>query len=504
MTKNRPKNYLKLIILLFGISLILVNCHKDDPNKNLENSDEIQDIISRKLPFEQLPNFNKASKTLNKLKSDLNSPNSTFNKGSGENEMTVFTDEVLYMEYAETHTYTFKLLRSNPEFYVENIVLHYNVDTENYDEYLLQYDVSFDEYQDLLNGLPLWENTKVKISKLNAGTLSSLFGKSTCFRSCRTITANCTAGGNHPPDDPDCCATKGTCSSDQGGYTYQSCGTVCIDTTPTEEEDPEPSGSGGGGGGDSTSNDDVVTNPEPIPCEDRNSETDIDGNCFEDENSILEPNPCENINSLLTNTDIKNKIQSLKTTENLNLNYEKGFILKTDNTGSLTATPKNGNPNQNSMQVELSSNGEEPDGSVSGFIHTHYNGLLPAFSIGDIKTLNGAYQWRKYKNKPLKDLTVIVVTQSGVFALVIKDESAFETEGRKLHTSEFEDIKNEAEKDIAKKTKSNYQRSIRNLIDVILPTYGLDLYKANEDLTSWNKVNPDPNNKDNTITTPCN
>lgn len=42
------------------------------------------------------------------------------------------------------------------------------------------------------------------------------------------------------------------------------------------------------------------------------------------------------------------------------------------------------------------------------------------------------------------------------------------------------------------------------MIDKGLPTYGLHLYKASENLTSWNKVEADPNNLNKTIITPCN
>ncbi|WP_345166889.1 hypothetical protein [Algibacter aquimarinus] len=178
------KNIFKLGFLSFGFFLLVLNCQQDDQNQNLENSDEIQDIISREVSFEKSPHFSKVSKVYNKLKSDLNSPNSLFSKSSEESDITLFTDKVLFMEYADTHTYTFKLLRDNPEFYIENIVIHFNIDTEDYDEYLVQYDVEVGEYQDLLDSFPLREDTEVKISKLASGTISSLFSKSSCFRAC--------------------------------------------------------------------------------------------------------------------------------------------------------------------------------------------------------------------------------------------------------------------------------------------------------------------------------
>lgn len=204
------------------------------------------------------------------------------------------------MEYAETHTYTFKLLRVNPEFYIENIVLHYNVDTENYDEYLLQYDVTGDEYQDLLNGSSLNEDTHVSISELDNGTLSSLFSRSSCFNSCQTISVPCSGEVGHAFGDITCPLIN---DPDRAAYQYQSCGIVCIDTNPTDEENEESDGSNGGGGGETT-NDDVVTNPLPVPCLDRNAETDIDGNCF-DENKLI----VENCLGSLTGLSLLNDFQ---------------------------------------------------------------------------------------------------------------------------------------------------------------------------------------------------
>lgn len=276
--KKNLKNLLKYFILAFTFTICLSSCQNDESEKNLENSDELQDIISRQFSLEQIPHFNQVSEKLHTLNSNLNTENDLQNRTVDTSNVSILTDDILFMEYAETHTYTFKLLRDNPLHYIENIILHYNVDSQDYDEYLVQYNISFEQYQDVVNGLPLDETAEVEIFELDNGTLVSLLGRSSCFRTCQTITALCTAGGSHSPNDPECCANDGTCSSDQGGFVYQSCGITCFDGSPppvTEEPDPIQ---GGGGTGNGT----VVTNPIPtIPCQGSSGEIDDNGNCID-------------------------------------------------------------------------------------------------------------------------------------------------------------------------------------------------------------------------------
>lgn len=264
--KNNFKNLLWYFILAFAFTICLNSCQDDEPQENHENSDELQDIISRKFSLEQIPHFNQVSEKLNTLNSNLNNENGFQSRTVDTNNVSILTDDVLFMEYAETHTYTFKLLRDNPLHFIENIVLHYNVDSQDYDEYLIQYNISFEQYQDVVNGLPLDETAEVDIFELDNGTLISLLGRTSCFRTCQTISVNCTAGGNHPPNDPECCANDGSgdCSPDQGGYYYQSCGAFCLDNDPTiVTEEPDPNQGGGGG----NPNGIIVTNPNAIPCD---------------------------------------------------------------------------------------------------------------------------------------------------------------------------------------------------------------------------------------------
>ena len=270
--------FIKLV--LFILMLILFQaCEKDDAAIEGENSTEIQEVLSKTLNLEDIPNFEKVKKRIQKLDKDLNSDTNSLLKNLDSDEVQILTDDIIYMTYAETHTYTFKLLRTNPQYFIENIVLHYNVKTYSYDEYLVQYDVDEQEFLQISEGSSLSEDVDVLITELKDGTVNSLLGKSSCFMVCETVSVNCTAGGDHSLGDPDCCAITGECNSNQGASTFQSCGPICLDTGGPSPDNPRIDDGGGTGGGGSTPGDDnILTNPNPnTPCETGNGTIGLTG-----------------------------------------------------------------------------------------------------------------------------------------------------------------------------------------------------------------------------------
>ncbi|MBZ9777365.1 hypothetical protein LB452_00385 [Psychroflexus sp. CAK8W] len=259
------------LLLLISILFIALGCEKDDAIGEGENSSEIQEVLSKTLNLEDIPNYDKVNKSIQKLDKNLNSGANSLFKNLDNDEVQILTDDIIYMTYAETHTYTFKLLRNNPQYYIENIVLHYNVKTFSYDEYLVQYDVNDQEFIQINQGSSLGDDVDVLITELKGGTLNSFLGKSSCFRVCETVNVNCSAGGDHSYGQ----TCNGT--ADQQPYQYQSCGSVCIETNPNPPETIDDGGNTGGGG--STPGDDnVLTNPNPNePCETSNGSTGITG-----------------------------------------------------------------------------------------------------------------------------------------------------------------------------------------------------------------------------------
>jgi hypothetical protein len=270
--KNNLKKLLKVGIILFGLAILIHSCQKDDASEIIESSDEIQNILSQKISINDIPNANQVSDVLRNLSSNFNS--NGLQRTLNPDSVSINTDDILYMEYADTHTLTFKLLSNNPEFYIENIVLHYNVETESYDEYLVQYELSGDEFVDIHNGQPLTESATSLITKLDNGTFTGLSnrGSGFCTQNCQTFYFNCTAGANHEYGEVEECNGD----ADQLPFFVEICSTpTCYDTNPTTTIDAGPSSSGGGGG----NNDDIITNPNTNePCQTVKGKVGITGN----------------------------------------------------------------------------------------------------------------------------------------------------------------------------------------------------------------------------------
>lgn len=242
-----------IYFLLLCVAGLMYSCLEDDANKQLtEASSEVQEIIKRKIPFEQTLHYRETKIIIDQMAKSLRDAAFHY-KGEEETEtFDILTDEVLYMEYEDSHTYTFKVRRSNPEYYIENVVLHYNPETGEYDEFLLQYLVNEQEYLDIVNDNFTSEDLPVIARKFENGTFSGVLGRVTCSTSCRAVSVRC-GSGDHGPGDSGC-----TLPSDQQAYTYVSCTTSCNIDTSYGDGSGSGNSSGSGGGG---------TNTIPLPME---------------------------------------------------------------------------------------------------------------------------------------------------------------------------------------------------------------------------------------------
>ncbi|MDH7912126.1 hypothetical protein [Winogradskyella sp. SYSU M77433] len=529
----------KILLVVLGLVLLTLylGCQKDDGSESTESSTDIQDVISRRLPFEVIPHFTKVDDKINKLRIKLNTKGEVLQKSLDIDSVTIRTDEILYMTYAQTHTYTFKLLRTNPQYYIENIVLHYNVDTESYDEYLVQYDINQQEFLDIYSGSYVGEESKAIITDLDSGTVSTILSKSGCRRTCETISVNCSASGNHAPGQ----ACNTGVSIDQWAYTYESCTTTC-----TEEEDasidPGPSGGGGGGG-----NSAVNTNPEPNePCERIiNGQTyvgiiDTEGNCItvddEDENegqliTSVDQKNCEELNKLIeipnypitppsisprqAIINLKNEISN---TIDPNNNLEQGYNLLHNANLQGYANPVS-NPSSRSIRYKFIINNY-------GGLHLHPNDGdgHPFFSPEDILNL-----WKFYDTYDTGNITDpslfvhVLVSTKGVYAIKIDNPLLLSQLGSIYNdyldanedgTDEVKEfgrpLKNAYRdfKDFASGhptgSDSDYQHAFLKFMNNFNNGggIGISLYKASEDLTNWTKLTL--NDSDIIEPNPCN
>lgn len=254
------KTLFKILLLFFTIGFFQ-SCEKDNFSKESEIALSNHEITNKRLNLDEIPNFKNVNAIIKKLDKKLNS--NTLFKSSDFDGVTILTDDIIYMTYANSHTYTLQLVRSNPDYYIENIVLHYNVETSSYDEYLLQYDVTASEFIDIHQNIMTNQNLPIILTKLNKGTIVEVINKSDCSRSCQVTTTNCAGAGSHGFNE----YLNGDCSyelnSDMGIQVYQTCSISCDNPPETIDDGGNTGGGNTGGGGSSPSDGDVITNPNP-------------------------------------------------------------------------------------------------------------------------------------------------------------------------------------------------------------------------------------------------
>ena len=297
---------------MFGISLILTNCQKDDQSildeSQLEQTTPL--VLNQRIAFDQTQHFNRLQSKINKIKSiasDFNSQNRTDNE-----DIEILTDEVLYITYASTHTYSFKVLREQPQAFIENIVLHYNIETDDYNEYLVQYHIPAEEFVNLHNGDLLQSSENVTIIDLENGFFDSNTQARGCNRVCNTIFVDCSSGAHHSGN----VGEWGSCTASESPSAYQSCSTNCeLDNEITAPDGPS---GGGGGGGNTTVVSNPITNP---PCNSASGTgmvsigiTDSNGGCVDEDdlqiiNELTGKADCVYDKLTESSTDFKNAIK---------------------------------------------------------------------------------------------------------------------------------------------------------------------------------------------------
>lgn len=252
-------------------------------------------------------------------------------------------------------------------------------------------------------------------------------------------------------------------------------------------------GSGDGSGG---SNNNGNVSQTPINNENEIITTPI---LIGNNNNPFQKTPCQKVKDVTNNTDgLKQVINNFKTPQTLNLNFEKGFNFVENPQNQTQLVQNDGNANSTSITVVVTE-----DGAITGLVHSHFDkpDMSPTFTFEDLMTFNSIYQWRKYNEKSLDNLTIMVVSRAGVFAMQIEDEAMFATNGHNLWTDQNSQLRDEFYKSILEKENLTDEDVI---IEVTkgLAKYGIGLYQANSDLSNWNKITVDENN--NKVTTPCN
>ena len=228
--KQKFKHLTKVLILVFGISLFLTNCEKEDESVLIE-----QKVITNKQPF-KITKINqskiKENKAVMKKIQNINSnknktENNTQNRivYSDEYDFYINTDNATYIENQDKsyHSYTFPIFRNEDNGLLENLLLSLQIDG-SYKAFIVSYDLSEQEKEDLNNGLNVDFERRLSTAKIDDIELSSSLIRIKSVECIWVITTFC-GEGNH-----------------EGGY-YN--GAKC----PAHQSRAEVHCSSGGGGG---------------------------------------------------------------------------------------------------------------------------------------------------------------------------------------------------------------------------------------------------------------
>lgn len=520
MKQTQITNYLKLGILLFGISLIVASCQKDDfTNQSNESSKTESDFkittLRKDKILEKKSLLNKLDKIETKLK--VQSKATSINGRevySEENGFTINTDYCKEIFDGTKYTYTFPVYREEDNGYLENLWLIEEADS-TYTAYLVQYEFTSEDITAINFRQQINVENKITYIELNADELvGDIFGKYFFNGNCYDDSwvyqsgSNCTAGGNHSYSDGSGCNAWGKEGmATEGGYSLVTTLVPC-DGTGGNPSDPSNGGNppdynptnpnsnpnhGGGNQGGSTT---VVTCKRN--CVPQDTSMDGEGN-----------DPCADLKDSVSDVPlIKTRLKQLK---DLDGNYEKGFSVdKNPNTGEHEPTAiLNNNNGDKHISIPINSNTEV-------VAHTHPDSdVFAMFSAPDIiKMIEIADQVVRDNSSTvnLLSITHILVVNGKTFALRFDDSfsvnmlndiandkkkrAKFDRRLKDLYESDFNSQSFQLETDIYKQ---------QNHLYALFQQFGLSmsLYEANYDsnglVDNWEKINKDTLEKE-----PCN
>ncbi|CAH0176781.1 hypothetical protein [Chryseobacterium sp. Bi04] len=132
-------------------------------------------------------------------------------------------------------------------------------------------------------------------------------------------------------------------------------------------------------------------------------------------------NPCEKLKAQTNNSTFKNNIASLK--GKTGESYESGYRIDKNTDGSLQNQLLQNKPGTQEVDMKVFSN-------TNTLMHSHYDGLYPMFSPGDIIFFNQWIVWAQNWNSvatntpkiPLNNLTFTLVTSEGNYSFIFDGE----------------------------------------------------------------------------------
>ncbi|QNK78257.1 hypothetical protein H7F37_04010 [Winogradskyella sp. PAMC22761] len=331
MKKHRLKIYLKLGILLFGISTFIFACQKDNIIEN--------DIIEQTTAGFKISTIHKNSISQNPIISEqliqLNQNNGISTDGnlqrqvsSTSNNFTVDTETAKYVEYGNYHSYTFTIDRGFDNGLTENLLLSLQNDG-SYKAVLITYDLTDAEKLALSNSELISLSNTPSFEYINDQALVTNLLSRNASEECFAFTQiyNLCCHNQHTELDiinGQNCA----CDIQPTGYVYEitysaeNCenngGSNDNDDgtyTPPDDDDNDTStdnndngeGSNSGGNGNDTGNNTGTGNDDENPDDSDDPqdclEIDFEGNCIGDVTSPIIPIETKDCTELKKNSE---------------------------------------------------------------------------------------------------------------------------------------------------------------------------------------------------------
>ncbi len=203
--------------MLAIMALVVVSCQKED-DQNFHTDTQVKSgfrisMVDRN----HIMKNERLSSGLGKMGKGTGTSSSQKDVHDSEHGFTINTDRVKYIEDGSSyHSYTFPILRDVDNGLLENLVFSLQEDG-SYDTFIVTYDLSLDQQDDLLEGLHI--NLEGKITKTpvdDMGLPTDLMGK--VQADCVLIVTEYCSCGQHPNSDG----------------TYAGCSDSCYSTSSAE------------------------------------------------------------------------------------------------------------------------------------------------------------------------------------------------------------------------------------------------------------------------------
>ncbi|SIQ39861.1 hypothetical protein SAMN05880574_11211 [Chryseobacterium sp. RU37D] len=456
--------------LLIAFNLIFHSCRTEDMYQ--ENERQKQDLKASVLRFHEISNNTPLIQKVTQLQTELFSSNKLLEKNNSILDgATISTDKVILVENGTQKTYTFPVKRASKSSGLENLVLKQNADG-TFSGVLIQYDITPLQKDLFVLGEDVDMKNKIKIFDINNLSISQKVATEAI--GCYVITwENGVCGsGQHGYGDDTCQLTGSGAASAPGIISIvNTCsgGAGGTDTGIPPYPNPDSTGGNTGGYGTLPYSDDSdlmlakyqqFSNIFHINSygftstlrtklfylylyqyEDQytvskllsyfGTKPDILNNAVDmfTENASLSwddfynqflATPCEKIKISTSDAKYKSSITTLegKTGDG----YESGNRLGTAIPGTGQTETQNqvlqNKPGTNQVDMKIFNN-------TFALMHTHYDGLYPIFSPGDLLLFNQWVVWAKNYNDnpssspkiPINNLTLTLVTSNGNYLL---------------------------------------------------------------------------------------